>query len=332
MRIILRQIVKNCVLMLAILMMLVSAREVTAQNLSANNQRTSARVDVTVSKSKLQVAEPFAVDVTVVAPKGTQVTWPPIGTRLGEFEIVDHRDIADVPTVEGDGRRIWKRQLMLESIVTGDLTVPAMEIGTRTDGRAEVIRSEAVLVHVASVLENRGDPTKFRDIRSVVDLPEPRPRDSSSWLWWVGGGAGLLALGGLAIAMLARRKSWLTPAAWATQQLTALRDSELVRRGDTEAATSQLSEILRDYLQMQFEIAAPRQTTSELLDTITHRALLSPDQVKRFKALFEATDLAKFAGLQLPPSELNLEIDRACELIEATASEIVHRGSERETP
>ena len=93
------------------------------------------------------------------------------------------------------------------------------------------------------------------------------------------------------------------------------------------AATSELSAVLRDYLQLQFEITAPTQTTSELLETIRHRALLSPDHVHRYKALFESTDLAKFAGLHMAPAELNAEIDRARELIEVTAAEIIQLGS-----
>ncbi|MCA9170457.1 MAG: hypothetical protein KDB23_22420, partial [Planctomycetales bacterium] len=109
-------------------------------------------------------------------------------------------------------------------------------------------------------------------------------------------------------------------------QLDALKAS-LVRASDAEAATSHLSSILRDYLQMQFEIAAPTQTTSELFNTIKHRALLSPNHRQRFQELFEATDLAKFAGLHMTLAELNADIERARELIDATAAEIMSPGS-----
>jgi hypothetical protein len=271
------------------------------------------------------------VELTVVAPKGTQVTLPPVGAQLGEFDVVDHWDVADLPTADADGQRHWKRQLTLECISTGDLTIPAMEVQTRTGRSAETLRTEAIPVHVVSVLEDRADLTKYRDIRSVVDLQVPQPQQSAAWLWWVGGGLGGLAVSAATLMLVARRRQWLTPAAWATQQLDALRDSDVVRSGDSEVVTSELSSILRSYLEMQFEIAAPTQTTQELLETIKQRAWLTSDQVNRFVTLCQSTDLAKFAGLQMAPSELISAIDQARELIIATASEIVQSESELET-
>ncbi|MCA9170134.1 MAG: hypothetical protein KDB23_20800, partial [Planctomycetales bacterium] len=145
---------------------LLSTSSVSAQDASAG---TKTRVDVSASKSNVQVAEPFAVELTVVAPEGTQVTLPPVAAQLGEFDVVDHHDIADVPVA--GGQRIWTRRLTLESIVTGKWEVPVMDIQTRTGSTAQIVRSEPIPIHVASVLEGRADPSKFRDIHSVVDLP-----------------------------------------------------------------------------------------------------------------------------------------------------------------
>lgn len=290
--------------------MLLFASSVSAQDANAS---TTTRVNVSTSTTNVRVAEPFSVKLIVSAPEGTQVTLPPVAEKLGEFDVLDHHDMADVP--DAGGQRTWTRRLTLESIATGDLTVPAIEVQTRNGSTSQIVRSEPVPLHVASVLEARADPTKFRDIRSVVDLQVPQTRHSTAWVWWVGGSLGGLTLAAATLALVVRRKHWLTPAEWANQQLDNLKHSNALRRGDTEAATSELSAILRDYLQMQFEISAPTQTTRELLDTIKHRSLLSSEQVSRFQQLFDSTDLAKFAGLHMTVGELDAEIERARELV-----------------
>ena len=129
--------------------------------------------------------------------------------------------------------RTWTRQMTLESIVTGDLQIPAMEIQVADGTNSRIIKSNAIPVRVISVLEDRADPTQFRDIHSVVDVDVP-PQKSDGWFWWAAGGLGLLTFGSAAIAVVARRKTWLTPSEWALRELESLHQSEAMQGGDSE--------------------------------------------------------------------------------------------------
>jgi hypothetical protein len=122
------------------------------------------------SNTTVQVAEPFTFELTITAPAGSKVDFPSIGESLGEFDVTDQLMRADVPSANDVNERTWTQQLTLESIVTGDLEIPSLEIQVRRDADIQTLKTEAVPVRVASVLEDRADPTKFRDIQSVVDI------------------------------------------------------------------------------------------------------------------------------------------------------------------
>ena len=288
----------------------------------------NAKVEATVTKTDVQIAEPFQLELTVTAPSGTRVSLPAIGDRLGEFDVLDSQDLADIPSDTSAGQRIWKRQLSLESIVAGDLQVPELEIQTVNGTESQTLSTQPISVRVLSVLEGRADPTQFRDIQSVVDVSVPQP-ESYSWVWWAAGGMGIASFAVASIAIVARRKTWLSPVEWAEQELDALQSSEAMQANDSETISQELSTVLRDFLELQFEISTPVQTTNELLSDVNHRKILQPELAKRFSKLFAIADEAKFAGLNLTESQLNKVFDEARSVInEASQYEPEHAAEE----
>ena len=107
----------------------------------------------------------------------------------------------------------------------------------------------------------------------------------------------------------------MTPNVWALRELDLLRHSEVMRSSDSEHVTEKMMAILRDYLELQFDISSPMQTTQELLHEIETNKLMSPEMAQGFATLFENADLARFAGLRLSAAELNKTIDDAEDLV-----------------
>jgi hypothetical protein len=280
---------------------------------------------VEASKSTVQVAEPFTVTVSVNVPATAKVRLPQIIGTLGTFDVGEQKELLDVPL--GDGTRQWSLQLTLESIITGEQEVPALEIQVLEAGQNYTLRSQPVAIRVASLLEDRADPTRFRDIRSLVDLPIPQASPSPRWLWWSAAAvvSGLVIAAALLVASRVRSKRSLAPARWAQRQLEALSDSDRMRQGDAEAVTTELSAVLRNYLQLELKLNAPALTTPELLASIDDRGWLTASELSQFRGLCEAADLAKFAGLRLSQPEMQAAIDRARVWIEAVSRELPHR-------
>ena len=290
-----------------------------ADEVSRPSDSNLATVTAEVSSTTVQVAEPLTLELTVTAPAGSRVDFPSVGNSLGNFDVTNQTDRADVPSANDGNQRVWTRRLTLESIVTGDMEIPALEILVRNKVNSQTLKSEAIPVRVASVLEDRADPTQFRDIHSVVDVEVPQSR-SRAWLWWTLSGLGGVAAAALLLVAVAKRKTWMTPNAWAIRELEGLRNSAAMKSSDSDMVTESLTTILRDYLELQFDMAASVQTTRELLQAIETSGYMSAETTKGFTVLFENSDLARFAGLKLTHAELTKAIDDAQGLIERTSN------------
>lgn len=301
-----------------------SSRRASADEGASESIENPATLTSSVSSTTVQVAEALTLELTVTASVGSQVHFPSIATSLGKFEVIDQVDRSDVPSADNASRRSWTLWLTLESIVTGDMEIPSLEIQVRNSGgNLQTLRSDPVPIHVISVLEDRADPTQFRDIKSVVDLELPdRAAPFYGWLWWTLGSIGGVALAAMIVVAVRKRKTRLLPDVWAVRELDRLRSSEAFKSAVSELVAEQLTAILRDYLELQFDIASSFQTTGELLQRIKSDKLLKAVTIQRYIEVFQHADLARFAGLPLSPTELTKAIDDAERLIEQTANDL----------
>ncbi|MCA9134232.1 MAG: hypothetical protein KDA45_13785, partial [Planctomycetales bacterium] len=198
-----------------------SASATASSSPSESTTGAEARLNASLSADSVQVAQPFDLELQVTAPAGAKVVFPAASGQLGEFQVLDHQDVFDIP-LDIRGYRSWTRRYTLESIFSGELTIPALEVLVVGPGGRQTLRSTALPLRVASVLEGQSDPTKFRDIQSVVDVAVP-PTESPNWSqkkflgWALLGGGALLAIA--AVALVARKRRYLTPRDWALQQL-----------------------------------------------------------------------------------------------------------------
>lgn len=307
-----------CLTVLMALLFVAACGDVNADESSRTADSDLATVTSKVSGTTVQVAEPLTLELTVTALAGSRVDFPSIGKSLGNFDVTEQIDRADVPTTNDVNQRVWTRRLTLESIVTGDMEIPALEILVRNPAGSRTLKSDAIPVRVTSVLEDRADPTQFRDIRSVVDIEVPQTA-SRAWLWWTLSGIGGVATAAVLFTAVTKRKTWMTPHAWAIRELKELRNSDALKSIDSDTVTENLTTILRNYLELQFDIAAPVQTTGELLLAIETGRYMSVETTRRFSDLFENSDLIRFAGLKLTHAELAKAIDDAQGLVEQTS-------------
>ncbi len=275
------------------------------------------------SKSSVQVAEPFSLELTVTAPVGSKVTFPATGKSLDEFDVVDAHDLFDVPDAAADSRT-WTRRMTLESIVTGKLSISPIEIQVSSDQGSQVIRSNPIAVQVVSVLEDRSDPSEFRDIQSVVDVTVPIPT-SNAWVWWTMGGAAGLALFAAAGLVVFRRGQWMTPKESALQELDRLEKSVDSSNAESEAIALTLSKIVRNYLLLQFAIPESGRTGQELVRLIESETEVDKNNVNQLRELFGLSDKAKFAALELSQAGLKSAINDSRNLVQRIAAEIENK-------
>jgi len=272
------------------------------------------------SASTVRVAEPFTIQWSVSAAEGARVAFPAVGKQFGDFDVIETRDLFDIPDADSTKKRTWTRRMTLESIVTGKRDIPEQDVQVNDVSGSAVIRSNPITINVASVLEDRSDPTKFRDIQSVVNVDLPQT-PSAALSWWTWGGVAGLTLLAIAAMVVSRRGNWVTPKDWALEELEELETSSEAGTLTSETSALKLSEIVKSFLLLQLGIPESGHTPHELVQQIVSSKRVGGDVTNRLNELFTLADKAKFAGLELSATGLKSAIRDTRDLVQKIANE-----------
>jgi hypothetical protein len=134
------------------------------------------------------------------------------------------------------------------------------------------------------------------------------------------GALGALALAGWGLRRLRRRPVPApTPSCWALAELDRLEGLKLAEAGRVDAYHTRLSEIVRRYLELRFQLRAPRQTTEEFLAAAPQAGVLSAEQQVLLREFLGRCDLAKFGRAAFSPAECHALGGMARDFVTATA-------------
>ncbi len=262
---------------------------------AADLRNLEAEVSVRVQPDQALVATPITVEYSVEVPKGVEVRFPPLGQRLGELEVRDVRTVNDVP-IDATRRR-WILQVQVEAMQPGTYQLPPIEVQIRDPDNpdaAQVVRSPQATVVVLSVLDEQADPARFRDIKPVVFVTPEVQRDFG-WAWWTAGGV-VASLGFVAFMLLWRRGRGPSNLQWALHALADLEQRHANESLDGDALYVQLTNIVRLFLEREFEIGASRLTTPEFLVQVQTDNRLTSELQDRLRSFLETADRVKFAA------------------------------------
>ena len=161
----------------------------------------------------------------------------------------------------------------------------------------------------------------IKDIKPPVDIP-------SSWMWlWVS----LLVI--LVVTLVVGLVFWLlrrpqrkkdieevrvTPGERAYARLENLRFKNLVERSYLKPFYTELSDIIRRYLEERFLIKAPEMTTEEFLDSLKNSPVLDNAQQQTLKDFLFTCDMVKFAKHESSAFEAQKSFDLVKQLIDQT--------------
>ena len=161
------------------------------------------------------------------------------------------------------------------------------------------------------------------DIRPPVDIP-----NGWAWLWWTLAIAALVAFAIWAWRRWQDRLAERPPAAIVPAHIRARRRLEAALRfiADPKSFCSEVSDIIRVYLEERFRFHAPDRTTEEFLLELQSTDLLMHDQKESLRDFLEQCDLVKFARYEPTENELRGLHATALRLIDET--EPVATGTE----
>lgn len=280
-------------------------------------------VQASVDRSVITIGDRITYSLRISHADSLHIQQPGPGANLGGFEIKDYH-IAD--PVHRNGRTIQKFEYTIAVFDTGHYRIPpfpvAYSIGDSTKN-FKIIKSEPISITVKSVLT--GEDDKLADVKPPLLIP-------FNYRFWilVGAAAALLLLAGFFGYRMYRkrrkgeplfRKEIIRPAhEIAYEELERLTRSDWIKQKKYKAFYSELTDILRRYLENRFFISAMEATTAELMGALQELSL-SEENLHLVKTVCDTSDLVKFARYVPSAEETDEMVRRLRQFIDNTAME-----------
>jgi hypothetical protein len=268
----------------------------------------TAELTATAQRNQIQIADPFDFEIRLVAPSRTKVSFPNVAETIGPFEVLDVTD-QFATRLEGDpDRKSWTRTITLETLETGELYVPSIEVSVQENDVAKFLRTDPVKITVASVVESSADLTKFNDIADLHDIDPAEP--SSNGFVWISIASIALAAAGGCLLLAKRSPSTVSASTWAIGQLN--------EKGTDDFG--QIERVVRQFLEENFEFPATSLSASAIATQLEERNVDS-SAAQNAQEIFDVSQRVKFGGVQISADEQSRLLDNARELIQRIDAE-----------
>ena len=269
---------------------------VPSMELEADKGPVRMRVELTPESPRL--SDHVELRLTVEAEEGVEVGSPAL--EFEPFRVVDQR--AEPMMLGEGGRRVFVTAATLEPQRSGELDLGPFAVEFTVGDKTHTIETEAATMMVTSAVE-----AEDRDLALLEPALEPveiAPEASTPWWPWAAG----VVVVAVALLLLRRKRERdepvrvHTPTELAERELAALLADDPLARGEMQTFYSELTLIVRRYIERTTGVRAPEMTTQEFLRVNDSEGL---------RAFLVAADLVKFAGDRPDRAAIDESVARA---------------------
>ncbi|MCX6181679.1 MAG: hypothetical protein NT150_07115, partial [Bacteroidetes bacterium] len=269
-----------------------------------------AKADTTFTflpKGKVHlIGDQFEITATLKLPSNSKAVWPIFkDTITSKIEIIE---LAKKTSSTQKDFTTISQKIIVTCFDTGFIVIPPIEI--LNDSGKTIIASQAQLIEIKAI------PTKGDEIKSIKE-----PLDTP-FLWseikeeLIYGSILLILIIALSVFLwwyFKKRKKpeikivlpQVSAKDAALQQLLDLENKKLWQQGKVKEYQSELTTILREYIEKKFDVIALELTTPEIIEQLSRRNLNSSEKEKLQRVL-QIADMTKFAKAEPTPIENEL--------------------------
>lgn len=286
-------------------------------------QAQQVTVDARIDSLQLLIGEQAKVELEVSLDAKQKLQLPFLRDTL--VKGVEILDIAKPDTqMLNDGKRMLiKQEYTITSFDSALYYLPPFEV--MVDGAP--YRSKALAVKVYSIPVDTLHPEQFFGPKTVREIPITWD-DVSTIVWLI---LLMLALGGLAYYLFIRYKDnkpiikkikiepKLPPHQQALQEIERIKGDKTLRTTDPKAYYTELTDVLRTYMEERFGFNAMEMTSSEIIDKL--KEINDKESINDLMFLFQTADLVKFAKHSPLMNENDMNLVNAVDFINKTKVE-----------
>ena len=275
-----------------LIILIVMTAGLTAQQ--RTNENVLARAEL--ARKTIDLGDQIWLEVNVSAPPGTAVS-PLAGEYIDALPGVEVIEAKELNVVAETPELLLQQRYLITSFDTGYISLPPLPYYYRAAGGADTTYTNDLLLKVNAIPVGADD--ELRPIKPIIEEPL-RLID----FWWVGALLALGLIGYLFVYLPGREKTYVPPPppppahTVAQRALDELEARRLWQGGETKAYYSELTRILREYLENRFELPALEMTTRQITTRLGQRTDFDRAQVGELSELLQLSDLVKFAQAQ----------------------------------
>jgi len=264
------------------------------------------QVLTSIDTTKNKIGAEFKLTFKTSVDTASKVVFPNI-RNFGTLEVIQSYPI---DTIKKNDRYELIKKYGLTQFDSGRYTIPSVKILINN----KAFLSDSLKVEVADVKVDTLKQ-KMYDIKDIISTNE-----SSDWWKYLLGLALIVGLGALGYWYFKKRQKekteeeiYKTPIEKATTLLNNLEKKELWQHGEVKEYYSELTDIVRNYIEEAIEIPAMESTTSELIEGLKvasqkKKMKLSKQTIDNLFVVLKQADLVKFAKSK--PMDFEITEDR----------------------
>ncbi len=267
-------------------------------------------IDVSLQPKEISIGQHARLNIEVDFPGDRFLILPVFNdTITSKIEVLRYGRPDTL--LHDQNRLVLQQQHTITAWEEGFFPIPPMEFISISNGDTLIYESEPLLLEVAGVEVDLAEAPK--DIKPIFSLPIT----FRELLPYIIGALLLALLVWLLVRYFRRpRKQEVKPGIWekpdipahvaAISSLESLRNKKLWQKGKVKLYHSELTDILRMYLEKRFRIKALEMTSAEILDQMQQK-FRENDKPEQLNSILELADLVKFAKYQ-PDARQNEDV------------------------
>jgi hypothetical protein len=274
------------------------------------------KVSAQVDKATAAIGDKIRYTITIEKSKDIEIEPFVFGENLGNFAI---KDFGSKRSVFFNKEKI-SQWYILDTYITGKATIPKAVIKYKIKKEKDwsQLETKEIAVEVKSLLDQAGPNTLIRDVKGPVRLPLLINKYLVLVILFL-----LTVLGFLTGYFLRKNKEeQIIPKKpaheIAYEQLEALKIRNYIALNKIKEYYTEISDIIRHYLENRFKLKAPEMTTEEFLILARDSSELISEHKNLLREFLLCCDLVKFAKYAPSADEVNSIFDSAKRFIDQT--------------
>jgi hypothetical protein len=273
-------------------------------------------VSATPDSTLMVIGGQMNLTLEVAQPNNINVVFPQFpDTITKNIEVVES---TGPDTTVIDQHRIAVTQVLrITSFDSGLHYIPPMEFELASADLQSRKRTKSIGIMVVNPFENVDPQKGITDIKVPIDTPF-KFSELYRFLPWILGALAVALLIGAGIwfyikkrnplKALIREKPKESPHVIALRKLDHIKKEKLWQKGQVKQFYSDISEILRHYIEDRYGVPAPEQITSEIMAALRNIDLPDDKVASRARQILDLADLVKFAKFEPLPDENDISL------------------------